>query len=140
VRLEFELWLNFKEFASFSKANRSCALSSWRLLPSTLHLLLFEFLFTDGDVPVAGSFIELPAAPLAKYPVIFLLVLLLLLLHLSATATFRVAATSVTYVLRHRCTHTSAQLHALQLPLRDLAGLFRLLLLLFLLLNLSLFF
>jgi hypothetical protein len=134
VRLEFELWLNFKEFASFSKANRSCALSSWRLLPSTLHLLLFEFLFTDGDVPVAGSFIELPAAPLAKYPVIFLLVLLLLLLHLSATAT------SVTDVLRHRRTHTSAQLHALQLPLRDLAGLFRLLLLLFLLLNLSLFF
>jgi hypothetical protein len=134
VRPEFELWLNFKEFASFSKANRSCALSSWRLLPSTLHLLLFEFLFTDGDVPVAGSFIELPAAPLAKYPVIFLLVLLLLLLHLSATAT------SVTDVLRHRCTHTSAQLHALQLPLRDLAGLFRLLLLLFLLLNLSLFF
>jgi hypothetical protein len=69
------------------------------LLPSTLHLLLFEFLFANGDVSVAGSFIKLPAAPLAKYPVIFFLVLLLLLLHLSATTRRRVAATAVTDVL-----------------------------------------
>ena len=88
-------------------------------------------------MPVSGSFIELPAAPLAKYPIVFLLVLLLLL-HLSASASCRFAA-AVTDFLGYRCAHASAQLHALQLPLRYLAWLFGLLLL-FLLLNLALLF
>jgi hypothetical protein len=89
-------------------------------------------------MPVSGSFIELPATPLAKYPIVFLLVLLLLL-HLSASASCRFAAAAVTDFLVYRCTHASAQLHALQLPLRYLAWLFGLLLL-FLLLNLALLF
>jgi hypothetical protein len=89
-------------------------------------------------MPVSGSFIELPATPLAKYPIVFLLVLLLLL-HLSASASCRFAAAAVTDFLGYRCAHASAQLHALQLPLRYLAWLFGLLLL-FLLLNLALLF
>jgi len=83
------------------------------LLPSTLHLLLFEFLFANGDVPVAGSFVKLPATPLAKYPIVFFLVLLLLL-HLSASATSALpACTTVTDILGRGSANSSPKLHAL---------------------------
>jgi hypothetical protein len=80
------------------------------LFASTLHLLLFKLLFTDGNVPRASSLVKLPAAPLAKHSVIFWLFVLLLLL--SATASI-LAASTVALVYNGIASDTSAQLHTL---------------------------
>lgn len=83
-------------------------------------------------MPVAGILVELSAAPLAQYTVVFGLLVLLLIL-------FLFTASAVTSIRSRNCANSATQLHTLYLPLRDLALLFRRLRLL-LLLSLSLFF